>query len=104
MDFKKYIFSLFLVFLFCQDTRYIDEIFDEVQITENIVYGNAPDLPILFLFELNTYDIDLHMDIYEPLGDTVTNRPVIIFAHSGSFFTGSKEAQDMVELCKEIAT
>lgn len=103
MDFKKYILALFLVFLFCQDTRYIDEIFDEVQITENVVYGNAPDLPFLFLFEWNTNDIDLNMDIYEPLGDTITNRPVIIFAHSGSFFTGSKEAQDMVELCKESA-
>ena len=43
------------------------------------------------------------MDIYEPEGDTMEDRPVIIFAHSGAFFTGSKEAQDMVELCKESA-
>ena len=43
------------------------------------------------------------MDIYEPEGDTLEDRPVIIFAHSGAFFIGSKEAQDMVELCKESA-
>ena len=34
--------------------RYIDEIFDEVIITEDVVYGNAPDLPFIFLFEWNT--------------------------------------------------
>ena len=38
------------------------------------------------------------MDIYEPVGDTLTNRPVIIFLHSGSFFSGSNEADDMVDL------
>ncbi|SVD70519.1 uncharacterized protein METZ01_LOCUS423373, partial [marine metagenome] len=38
------------------------------------------------------------MDIYEPVGDTLSNRPVIIFLHSGSFFSGSNEADDMVDL------
>jgi predicted esterase len=103
MNFKKYIFILFIVLIYNQDTRFIDEVFDEIVITEDIVYGNAPDLPFIFLFEWNTNDIDLHMDIYEPLGDTMQDRPVIIFAHSGAFFIGSKDAQDMVELCKESA-
>ena len=65
--------------------RYLDEVFDEVTKTEDVVYGNAPDLPFLFLFEWNTYDIDLDMDIYEPTGDTLSNRPVIIFIHSVFF-------------------
>ena len=103
MFIKKLIFLTITVLAFSQDTRFIDEVFSEVGVTPNIVYGNAPDLPFLFLFEWNTYDIDLHMDIYEPEGDTMEDRPVIIFAHSGAFFTGSKEAQDMVELCKESA-
>jgi len=100
---KKYLFILLVFLLNAQDTRFIDEVFDDVTVTENIVYGNAPDLPFIFLFEWNTNDIDLHMDIYEPLGDTMQDRPVIIFAHSGAFFIGSKDAQDMVELCKESA-
>ena len=100
---KKYLFILLVFSLNGQDTRFIDEVFDDVTVTENIVYGNAPDLPFIFLFEWNTNDIDLHMDIYEPLGDTMQDRPVIIFAHSGAFFIGSKDAQDMVELCKESA-
>ena len=42
------------------------------------------------------------MDIYEPENDTMEDRPVIIFAIQEHFFC-SKEAQDMVELCKESA-
>jgi len=63
--------SILLIFSYLiSQTRYLDEIFDEVTITEDVVYGNAPDLPFIFLIEWNTYDIDLDMDIYEPTGDT----------------------------------
>ena len=53
--------------------RYKSEIFDNYVKTEDVVYGNAPDLPFIFGFEWNTYDIDLTMDIYEAEGDTATN-------------------------------
>ena len=33
----------------------MDEVFDSYVKTENVVYGNAPDLPFIFLFEWNTY-------------------------------------------------
>tara|TARA_B110000014_G_C20115202_1_gene588770 strand:- start:592 stop:1743 length:1152 start_codon:yes stop_codon:yes gene_type:complete len=100
---KKYLFILLVFLLNGQDIRFIDEVFDDVTVTENLVYGNAPDLPFIFLFEWNTYDIDLHIDVYEPAGDTMEDRPVIIFAHSGAFFMGSKNAQDMVALCEATA-
>ena len=103
MKFKNYIFIFFVAVIFSQETRFIDEVFDDIDITENIVYANAPDLPFIFLFEWNTYDIDLHIDIYEPSGDTMQDRPVIIFAHSGAFFSGNKDAQDMVALCEASA-
>ena len=95
---KIIIITTSISLLFPQNTRYLDEVFDEVIKTEDVVYGNAPDLPFIFLFEWNTVDIDLDMDIYEPAGDTLTSRPAIIFMHSGSFFAGSNEADDMVEL------
>ena len=95
---KIIIITISISLLFPQNTRYLDEVFDEVIKTEDVVYGNAPDLPFIFLFEWNTVDIDLDMDIYEPVGDTLTSRPAIIFMHSGSFFAGSNEADDMVEL------
>ena len=100
---KKYLIIILLIIINAQDTRFIDEVFSQVSVTENIVYGNAPDLPFIFLFEWNTNDIDLHIDVYQPVDDTMENRPVIIFAHSGSFFTGSKDAQDMVALCEAAA-
>ena len=78
--------------------RYLDEVFESVQKTEDVVYGNAPDLPFWFWVESNTVDIDLDMDVYEPEGDTLTNRPVIVFVHTGSFFSGHNELDDVVAL------
>ena len=96
--------KLILMFSFIiSQTRYKDEIFSEVIKTEDVVYGNAPDIPFNFAFEWFTADIDLTMDIYEADGDTLTNRPVIIFMHSGAFFEGSNEADDMVELSNSSA-
>jgi acetyl esterase/lipase len=97
---NKYIYIPILLFclqIFPQ-TRYLDEVFTEYQKTEDVVYGNAPDLPFLFLFEWNTFDIDLDMDIYEPVGDTLEDRPVIVFIHTGAFFSGHNELDDVVEL------
>ena len=52
---KKYLLLLLLLPINAQDVRFIDEVFDEVSVTENIVYGNAPDLPFIFLFEWRSY-------------------------------------------------
>ena len=92
------ILILFSSLILTQDTRYLDEVFDNVTITEDVVYGNAPDLPFWFLFEWNTVDIDLDMDIYEPMGDTLNTRPAIIFIHTGAFFSGDNELDDVVDL------
>ena len=100
----KFLLSFLLAITIAQSQmRYRDTIFSEVIKTEDVIYGNAPDLPFLFLFEWNTIDIDLEMDIYEPAGDTISNRPVIIFIHSGAFFSGDNEADDMVTLSIESA-
>ena len=98
--FGNYVFFLILILnsLSADPIRYLDEVFENVTITEDVVYGNAPDLPFIFLFEWNTYDLDLDMDIYEPEGDTETQRPVIIFIHSGVFFSGHNELDDVVAL------
>ena len=84
--------------LFAQNIRYLDVVFDDVIKTEDIVFGNAPDLPFIFLFEWNTQDIDLDMDIYEPAGDTLSSRPAIVFIHTGAFFSGHNELDDVVDL------
>ena len=43
------------------------------------------------------------MDIYTPVGDNYTNRPLLIFAHGGSFIGGSKTNPTMVDLCETFA-
>ena len=95
---KLILILLLISFVLCQNIRYIDEIFDDVIITEDVVYGNAPDLPFWFWVESNTVDIDLDMDVYEPVGDTLDNRPAIIFLHTGAFFSGHNELDDVVDL------
>ena len=92
------IYCLLSSLMISQDVRYLDEVFEDVLITEDVVYGNAPDLPFIFLFEWNTIDIDLDMDIYEPVGDTLSARPAIIFIHTGAFFSGHNELDDVADL------
>ena len=97
-----YKFSVIIILLssviFSQDVRYLDEVFDEVVKTEDVVYGNAPDLPFWFWVESNTQDIDLDMDIYQPANDMEENRPVVVFIHTGAFFSGHNELDDVVDL------
>ena len=103
-NFLFYLIKLILIVSFASSqTRYKDEIFSDVIKTEDVVYGNALDIPFNFAWEWFTEDIDLTMDIYQADGDTLTNRPVIIFMHSGAFFEGSHEADDMVALSNSSA-
>ena len=94
----RYLVCILFISISLTQTRYIDEVFNSVVKTEDVIYANSPDLPFLFLFEWNTNDIDLDMDIYEPEGDTLEARPLILFFHSGAFFSGNNELDDMVDL------
>ena len=66
--------------------RYLDDVFSAVTVTSDVTYAtNISILPML------TGGVPgpatLNCDIYEPGGvwDSVTNRPVIILVHTGSF-------------------
>ena len=63
--------------------RYLDRVFSAVAITEDLVYGSAIDE--------HDQRQSLHLDLYEPSGDTATARPVIVLAHGGYFAFGSRE-------------
>jgi len=75
--------------------RYLNKIFNDVSITADISYGSAYD----WKDTIQT----LLLDIYEPSGDTVSNRPVIIFAHGGTFITGNRKSADIVKFCNLFA-
>ncbi|MBC8312379.1 MAG: carboxylesterase family protein [Candidatus Marinimicrobia bacterium] len=98
MNYKLILPFIYLLSGIFTQTRYIDEVFDNIYIDENVVYGNAPDLPFWFLLESNTVDVDLDMDMYFPENEYESNRPLIIVVHGGAFFSGDNNLDDVTAL------
>jgi acetyl esterase/lipase len=69
--------------------RYRDEIFPNVTVTSDVVYGSAVD-------QTGATDT-LKLDVYQPTGDTVTARPAMVWVHGGSFVTGDKTSPELVD-------
>ncbi|HQW84972.1 MAG TPA: carboxylesterase family protein [Ferruginibacter sp.] len=100
------IFFILLVFPFianAQLCRYNERIFTSYDKTANVIYGNAPALNSPYILENNTTNQNLQLDIFEPSADTAQKRALIIFAHSGGFFNGTKDNQDMQALCDSFS-
>lgn len=108
---KKYQEPEFITF----NKRYKEKIFENVQILNDIEYGKAKGywtsyptkdesyLDILLNGIVSTIkqkELSLKMDIYFPEGDSVSNRPLIMFLHGGAFYIGDKQSNAMVEFCK----
>jgi len=87
-------------------TRYVDEMFTNVTVTSGVIYGNN-----LGVITGGPVPEDLLMDVYEPSGDVVAQRPLIIYVHTGSFLpkglnqstTGSLADSALVEMCTQFA-
>ena len=87
-----------------QDYRYTNTLFSASTTLPNVVYGVAPALNgPLYNNESSTTPQNLIMDIFKPTGDTFALRPAIIFAHSGGFFSGNRNVNDMMALCDYLA-
>ncbi len=87
--------------------RYLSEVFSSVTVTTNVQYGENVSVfpgPTPTLIPLIT-------DVYEPAGDVLAERPLIIFMHTGSFLpryingtpTGSRNDSATVEICTQLA-
>ena len=104
---KKLLFIAFFFFqmlAWSQDYRYTANLFSASTIIPNVVYGAAPALNGPFYSsESSTSPQNLVMDIYKPTGDTFALRPAIIFAHSGGFFSGNRNVNDMTTFCDLLA-
>jgi poly(3-hydroxybutyrate) depolymerase len=86
--------------------RYLTEQFSAVDVQSNVEYGQnytvMSGAPVL---------APLLMDIYTPQGDTETDRPLIVYLHTGSFLpryinnlpTGDKTDSATVEMCRRFA-
>ncbi|MEM7035557.1 MAG: alpha/beta hydrolase [Bacteroidota bacterium] len=86
----------------CDYDRYETALF-AVDTTEDIVYGNAPAMPAVYINENVTVPQDLTLDLYEPAGDTLSKRPLLLFAFGGGFLIGSKEDEDARSVCDSFA-
>lgn len=81
----------------CDTSRYRSSIFSDVYKLEDVKYGEAP----VWNFPYN--NTDLYLDIYEPLNDPQTKRPLMIWIHPGGFLLGDKSADDITALCDSFA-
>jgi para-nitrobenzyl esterase len=93
------VFSIFVInksFAQCDGIRYATYAFPgEPLVTSNIVYGNN--------VRFNGNAEALEVDVYQPLNDTASLRPLVIVAHGGSFIGGSRTGTDVVPMCKDFA-
>jgi len=90
--------------------RYLDDTFTNVTVTSDVQYAeNISILPMLTGGQPALMPI--LCDVYEPTGDTLTDRPVVILAHTGSFLppvingqpTGDKTDSSVVQQCMRWA-
>jgi hypothetical protein len=94
--------------LFSQQ-RYIDEVFTDVTVSTDVPYGSNYNV---YISPPTPTSQPLVMDVYEPMGDSITDRPLIVLAHAGSFLPectqntlplGTKQDSAMVEMCMQFA-
>ncbi len=45
----------------------------------------------------------LYMDVYQPDGDSLRLRPLLIMAHGGSFMHGNRRSEKIPVICRELA-
>jgi len=102
--------AMSVCFLVCSQVsfgqRYLSEVFTDVVVTQDVLYSSnitvitgSPSLE------------DLYLDVYEPMGDTETNRPVVIVAHDGEYLPeqlnrlpfGTKSDSAVAHLCTKLA-
>ncbi len=118
---KKNITSLILTLLIFNfsyaQTRYLDPVFTNIQITGNVKYADNLSVVLASLgmpyTPTGAHPLcpDLEFDFYEPQGDTETERPLIIYLHTGTFApiylnnnpTGSRSDYATTSLCAEFA-
>ncbi|MEA1873509.1 MAG: T9SS type A sorting domain-containing protein [Bacteroidota bacterium] len=101
---KQCLFFLFCVFFAASAhaQRFTESVFPEIEINNNIVYGNADSWDPLF----NGVNLpeDLSFDLYQPpQSDTMAKRPLVLTFFGGAFLKGSSERPDMIAWCDSLA-
>ncbi len=77
----------------CSNGRFYDKIFS--QSSSTVTFGNAMKFDSTF--------VDLKMDIYQPTGDNLLHRPLIVLAFPGSFTAGTRLSPDIITICDNFS-
>lgn len=77
----------------CDGLRYLTPVFSGIDSTLDLQFGSNDNA-----WSFNT---DLFLDIYEPAGDTVSQRPALVFAFGEGFLSGNRE--DVAGICRSFA-
>lgn len=102
----KYIFTLLFLQLLTyysyaqNNIRYISKVFSDYNFYQNITYGEA----IPYDLEGKKIRKPYKLDFYEPFGDDVSYRPLVILFPDGSFVAGNKEQEEIVNWCRELTS
>lgn len=79
----------------CLSGRYSTDTFTNITTTSNVVFGSS--------IRANGTTQSLTMNVYQPTGDVETARPLIIWAHGGSFSFGTSNDADVTALSQKFA-
>lgn len=99
MDIHKWIIRILVVIFSTSSiaqTRFLDDTyFDSIQVDTAILFGNNNTL----LGE----NQNLYLDFYQPYGDTLQERPLIIWIHGGGYSSGTRTDSHIQRWCNEFA-
>ena len=99
-----------VVQLSAQEGRFLTNVFDEIKVTRDVVYGvNATVIALPQVGQ--AIPQALTMDVYEPVGDERTERPLVLIFHTGNFLpvpqnlqiNGTKTDSSIVEYATRLA-
>lgn len=76
--------------------RYASELFAGVTTTANLAYGSSTPSGA-------GAPATLRLDLFEPAGDTASNRPLVVLVHGGGFISGNRNDANLVELARRLA-
>lgn len=75
--------------------RYYQPVFPQVTITRGVAFGQA--------LNIQGQTVALRLDFYEPTGDSLAQRPLLVFAHEGGFVGGTRDDQYATALATRLA-
>jgi len=81
----------------CISERYQKKVFNNIDITSNITYGNAQNVI--------GFNQSLELDFYEPASteEYLTKRPLVVMLFGGAYVLGNKADADMRAWCDSLA-